>query len=71
MAQNRIQQGVIAAAAATLIKKPAPKTAAFTFICENEAFKDEGFVPAITPDQYNRVKAILNEGDASKILVGV
>lgn len=49
------------ALAEPLLQKPAPKTASFTFICENEAFKDEGYVPEITAEQYQRIKAILGE----------
>lgn len=52
-----------------LLKKPAPKTASFTFICENEAFKDEGFAHTITPNQYARIRAILAEDGAPKIIL--
>jgi hypothetical protein len=52
-----------------LLKMPAPKTASFTFICENAAFKDEGFVPSITASQYQRIKAILSEQGKPEIIL--
>lgn len=65
--QTTITDAAYAAAQARRARA-APVTAAFTFICENEAFCDEGSIPNLTADQYKRIRAILTEHESPMIV---